>query len=462
MSQNQQGSISRRELLKRAGLATTAATAAAGLLTGGALSQQQAEPTAEPTAVVNTLGGGDKKISVWDGLGGPDGETFAKMLKQFVEQNPDVQIQHETLDWSVYYQKVPTSILAGSPPDLLVNDAYGMPQFADRKMLRPLDDLIFGNKLLPKDDFSADELKLGTWNDHIYGIPLWNPIIGFWMNNDLVQKAGLDPKKPPMTGPEFAEWAVRLTTDKQGLHPDQKGFDPGKVEQYGVSMGWIFHSQLSTLWQFGGDITNADHTKCTLDAPESVQSLEYWVDLIKQHTHVPLVPPYVPATGTSYASNKLAMVVEGSWWLNYFNSENPKLKPPVTTMWELPQFGSKKSVWWTGHVMSIPAGGSDEKADTVAKLVAFLSDQTSWGAPEAGHLPARESQKDLPEVQKSWWLAPLAQQQREFGRLEWYSPDYNQIQNYYMAAWGSALTLQSSPQDALAQATKLIDGVLSR
>ncbi len=249
-----------------------------------------------------------------------------------------------------------------------------MPQFADRNMLRPLDDLIFGSNLLPKDDFSEDELKLGTWNDQIYGIPLWNPIIGFWTNNDLVQKAGLDPQKPPLTGPEFAEWAVRLTIDSQGLNPDQSGFDPGKVEQYGVSMGWIFHSQISTLWQFGGDITNEDHTKCTLDSPESLQSLEYWVDLVSQHTHVPLVLPYVPATGTSYASGQLGMVIEGSWWLNYFNTENPELLPPTTTMWELPQFGSQKSVWWTGHVMSIPSGGSDEKAETVARLVAFLSD----------------------------------------------------------------------------------------
>ncbi len=77
-------------------------------------------------------------------------------------------------------------------------------------------------------------------------------------------------------------------------------------------------------------------------------------------------------------------------------------------------------------------------------------------------MPTRESQKDMPEIQESWWLAPLAKSQRDFGRLEWYSPNYNQIQNYYMAAWGSALTLQQSPQDALAEATKLIDGVLSR
>ena len=450
--------LSRKDLLKAAGVAgATAALAGPLVKHNRALA---AAPAPTPSPVITNLGTGSKTVTIWDGLGGPDGDTFAKMLKLFVQKNPDIRIQHEVLDWGVYYQKVPTAILAGSPPDFIVNDAYGMPQFASRSMLQPLDNLVFQKNLLTKSDFSSQQLQVGSWNGQVYGVPLWDPIIGFFMNNNLVRAAGLNPNKPPMTGAEFTEWAIRLTTDTHGRHPDQPGFDSRNIHSYGVSMGWLFHSEISTLWQFGGDVTNADHTKCLLDAPESIASLDYWVNLVNHHTHVPIVPPYVDATWTNYGSGRLAMVVEGSWQLNWFR-QHPQYMPPTTTMWELPQWGPvKKSVWWTAHVMSIPQGISDQNAEIVARLIAFLSDQTSWGALEAGHLPARLSLQNQPAIAKNWWTGPLAQEQRGYGEIEWYSPNYNQINTYYMAAWGAALTGSQSSKSALQQATQLIDGVL--
>ncbi|MDB5058774.1 MAG: extracellular solute-binding protein family 1 [Chloroflexi bacterium] len=460
LSDSLHGTINRKELLKKAGAGAAAAAASGTLLSQAGAAHAAAAPP--PTPVVSNLGKGTKTITIWDGLGGADGAIFAKMLALFVRKNPDVKIHHETLDWGVYYQKVPTSILAGSPPDFIVNDAYGLPQFAARNMLQPLDALIFGQNLLPKNDFSAGELAVGSWQNKVYGIPLWNPIIGFWMNTDLVRKAGLNPDKPPMTGPDFTEWAIRLTTDSHGRHPDQAGFDSRNIQNYGVSMGWYFHSEISNLWQSGGDITNAAHTKCLLDQPESVASLQYWTDLAtKYHTHVPISNIYVPATGPLYASNRLAMVVEGSWWLNNFKTVFKSLNYPVTRLYPLPQWGSKqKAVWWTAHVMSIPAGISDQNTQVVARLIAFLSDQASWGSLESGHIPARTSHKKLPAINSNWWTGVLSREQRNFGRLEWYSPNYNQQQTYYMAAWGAALTGTSSPKAALQQATQLINRTL--
>jgi len=456
-AENTQTPLTRKDLLKRAGAATATIAASGTLLTGF---RPAAPPTPPPTPVVSTLGRGTKTINVWDGLGGPDGATFSKMLGLFAQRNPDVRIQHQVLEWGLFYQKVPTAILAGSPPDFIVNDAYGLPQFANQNMLQPLDNLVFAKGRLRKDDFAAQQLTLGTWNGKLYGVPLWNPTIGFWMNTDLVRKAGLNPKKPPTTGAEFTEWAIRLTSDSHGRRPDQKGFDARNIQTYGVSMGWPFHSMISTLWQYGSDVTNPAHTKSMLDSPPSVAALAYWVNLVNHHTHVPIVMPYVPATATYYASNRLAMVVEGSWWLNYFR-QHPSLSYPRTVHAPLPQWGpQKKAVWWTGHVMSIPQGISPQNADIVARLIAFLSDQASWGALAAGHLPARLSQQKSPQIANDWWMGSLVRDQREHGRLEWYNPHYNQMYTYFMAAWGAALTGSQSPQAALRQAAQLVNGVL--
>lgn len=461
--QLRRGQISRRSFsrgllaLGITGAAATALLEACGIGNSGAGSSPS-----PPPSNVTMLGNGSNEITVWDGLAGADGAAWSSMLKAFTNANPSIRIKHTLLDWPIYYQKLPTSILGGSPPDLIVNDAYGMPQFASRNMLQPLDSLVFASTSLPKSDFSDGQIQLGTWNKKLYAIPLWNPTVGFWINNDLARKAGLDPKNPPMTASDFAEWAVRLTLDTSGKRADQPGFDKNNVQQYGISAGWLYHSQISSLWQFGGDVQSDDHTRCTLNSPEAVASLQYWVDLVKQGTHIPVTDPGMPNTGAIYQNQRLAMVVEGGWWLGFFN-QNPQLLPPTTTMWGLPQWGPKQqAAWWTAHVMSIPVGVSHERAATVAKLIAFLSDASGPAAAQAGHLPARISQQNLPAVASSWWLAPLSKQQRDYGRLEWYGPNYNQINTYFSAAWGSAFQLQDSPQSALQKATNLINPVLAK
>ncbi len=454
--------ISRRDFVQGLlvlGFSTAGVAALLEACSTGGGSVAGASPS--PSAQVNTFGSGSTVISLWDGLGGPDGDAFNTMLKAYAQANPDVQIKREVLDWGVFYQKVPTAVLAGSPPDLIVNDAYGMPPFASRGMLQPIGDMVLG-AAIPKNDFTADNLLMGTWQGTIYSIPLWNPIIGFWMNNDLVRKAGLDPTKPPATGDEFASWATRLTLDSSGKRADQAGFDPKNVQQYGVSMGWFFHSQLSSLWQFGGDVTNQQHSSCTLSTPESLASVNYWVDLVKRGVHVPIDNPGVPATGPLYQSERLAMVVEGSWWLGFFTNTNKQLLPPKTTMWGLPQWGPKqKAVWYTAHLMSIPKGIGEKRTAAAAKLVSFLADASGTGAPLAGHLPARISQQANPDVASSWWLKPLSQEQSQYGRLEWYGPRYNQINTDYVAAWDTALTLQGSAQSALQNAANVINPLLA-
>src|SRR5579884_2806440 len=93
--------LSRKDLLKKAG-AASAAVAASGTLLTCLRSAAWPTPTPPPpTPVVSNLGHGAKTITIWDGLGGPDGATFAKMLQLFVQKNPDVRIQHEVLDWGV-------------------------------------------------------------------------------------------------------------------------------------------------------------------------------------------------------------------------------------------------------------------------------------------------------------------------------------------------------------------------
>ena len=78
----------------------------------------QPEPTA--TAIVAEAGTGDTKLVYWNGLTGSDGVTMAEIVKSFTDENPDVSVRIEMMPWNIYFDKLLTSLVSGSPPDLFL------------------------------------------------------------------------------------------------------------------------------------------------------------------------------------------------------------------------------------------------------------------------------------------------------------------------------------------------------
>ena len=95
---------------------------------------------AEPTAVVEQFGTGETEVVFWHGLGGADGKTMTELIEQYTTENPDVTVRQELLTWDIFYQKVPTSVIAGAPPDLIITHEWAIAQFGARDMLRPAND----------------------------------------------------------------------------------------------------------------------------------------------------------------------------------------------------------------------------------------------------------------------------------------------------------------------------------
>src|SRR5205807_1759697 len=95
-----------------AAAATEAPTAAAA---AGAAAATEV-PT--PTVGIAEIGQGSKQVVFWHGLGGADGKTMQEMLKQYATEKGDTTVRSETYDWNVFYQKLPTSVVAKTPPDM--------------------------------------------------------------------------------------------------------------------------------------------------------------------------------------------------------------------------------------------------------------------------------------------------------------------------------------------------------
>ncbi|HEX3044121.1 MAG TPA: hypothetical protein VHY08_05145 [Bacillota bacterium] len=93
-------------------------------------------------------------------------------------------------------------------------------------------------------------------------------------NKDVLEKAGapLPPTdyKKGWTWDRFVEYCKKITTDKNGKHPGDSGFDPDKIVKYGVSYQLWHAMLLPSLWSNNGDFITPDGKQFKLDSKESV------------------------------------------------------------------------------------------------------------------------------------------------------------------------------------------------
>ena len=132
------------------------------------------------------------------------GASFTKLVEAYNAGHDD-KVQMTEVPSSELVQKYATAIAGGQAPDALSLDLIYNPAFAAAGQLEDLTDWA---KALPYfSALSPSHVKLGTYEDKIYGLPLSVETSVFAWNKGLYKKAGLDPDKAPTTWEEISESA---------------------------------------------------------------------------------------------------------------------------------------------------------------------------------------------------------------------------------------------------------------
>jgi ABC-type glycerol-3-phosphate transport system substrate-binding protein len=277
-----------------------------------------------------------------------------------------------------------------------------------------------------------------------------------WANTKVIEDAGLDPNAIPTDGTEFINWAQQITTDANGLHPTDEGFDPNNVAVWAIYWTWPRYTVPTTLWQFGGSVISEDGTEATLDSPESIAAIQYWHDLMYKHYVAPPALPGLPFGGELYENEGIALWWEGTWTGGYMRD-----RPEVAAVTR-PDFvnslapDGNQAVKFDSHVFSIPAGVDDAGREQAYDMIAFLLENGAYWAT-SGQVPALKSVQALPEVQEIESVAKAAEQFNAIGRTDFAHKAFIEIQTAYETAVGTAL---SSPDANVEQALKDGDAVI--
>ena len=114
--------------------------------------------------------------------------------------------------------KIAQGVASGDVPDLMGMDLIYAPQFENADQLVDITDQ---TKDWPElADVSPGHKTVATFNDRLFGVPLYADVSALFYNKDLFTQAGLDPDKPPTSLAELRTYADAITK----LGDDIKGY----------------------------------------------------------------------------------------------------------------------------------------------------------------------------------------------------------------------------------------------
>jgi len=270
------------------------------------------------------------------------GASFTSLVKAYNDSHKD-QVALTEVPQSELVQKYATAIAGGQAPDALSLDLIYTPAFAAAGQL---DDLTDWAKALPYfASLSPSHVKLGTYEDKIYGLPMSVETSVFAWNKDLYKKAGLDPDKAPTTWEEIIANAEKI----RALGDDTYGF----YFSGGGCGGCMIFTFTPLTWGAGADILSADGKTATLDTPQMRKAIGYYREMVKKD----LVPPGAASdTGANFLSitnGKIGQQNLGAFAIGTLVTEHPDIHFGVTL---IPSVDGKTSSFAGGDNFVITKG----------------------------------------------------------------------------------------------------------
>ncbi len=209
-----------------------------------------------------------------------------KWSQEFMEANPNVKIDHQTVPGDQYATKLQTLFAAGTPPDVYcyLQEVTPIITVAEKKMHLPLNDYIERDSL-DLSDFRPDSLALYIWDDVTYAIPRDYGNQNVYYNLDLFEADGIatppaDWEDTTWTFDAFLDTAKALTKSANG-----------RTDQWGFLVNRGQRPYSSWLYSNGGGLVHRDERGVATDSAmtdeASVQALQFVQDLIYTHKVAP-------------------------------------------------------------------------------------------------------------------------------------------------------------------------------
>lgn len=300
-------------------------------------------------------------------------EFVDKMAKQFMEENPDVEIVIQSIPLSEYKTKLLAAVAAGSGPDVAQIRGEAMLELYYYQVIQPFPKTVLSVEKV-KEDYIEPTVRNLIIDGELYGLPTDVQTIVLFYNPVLFEQAGLDPNRPPEDWNELIEYAKKLTK-----------WEEGKM----VQSGWAFEGydrELETMMRCAGATFWEDEkqTKVKLE-PAIIETYEFYKKAIEEHK---VYTPEFGSRWTGFRQIKEGMVFgHGAMVGSFMVGSHPDLVFRTAPVPKHPETGKRVTVL-TSWSLSIMEGCKDP--EVAAKWLLYITSedaQRKW-LEETGELPS--------------------------------------------------------------------------
>ncbi|MCL5986858.1 MAG: ABC transporter substrate-binding protein [Actinobacteria bacterium] len=257
-----------------------------------------------------TAAGEQVTMTLWEWHTNEIPQIVGPLYKEFEEEN-NVKLVISNLAFGDLVKKQLLAAESGEFPDVSEMWAANVvPILVEKKALESLDPYMEkepGGKEAFLDQFIPEYLT--KYNGITYSLPSYVGNLALFYNKDLFEKAGI--AGPPTTWDELVDTAVKLTDEANGI--------------YGLALngndGECVIQVTPFIAQNGGRVGKVDG-KIWINSPETVEALQYVVDLINKYKVVPSYTTYgYQQVREAFMAGKAAMIIDGSWTVPFIQSK---------------------------------------------------------------------------------------------------------------------------------------------
>ncbi|GAA3588853.1 sugar ABC transporter substrate-binding protein [Nonomuraea rosea] len=298
---------------------------------------------------------------MWERSGG-NKQMVDMLVEAWNAKNPDCKINLTYIPHTEMVGKIAQGVASGDVPDLMGMDLIYAPQFEKEQQLVDITDQ---TKDWPElKTASKGHMTVATFENRLFGVPLYADVSALFYNKDLFRRAGLDPDKPPTSLAELRTYADKITALGGGV----KGYYlPGNCA------GCNIFTVGPLMWASGATIEAPGPGGEPLVGDGVEQVLQFARDMVKAGD--------VPEGGRAengetfhlqFGSGKVGMMGTGNFNITLARQQNPKMDFGIAL---LPGVTPNSSASFIGGDLVVVPKGSKRVNDAVNVMKFLLSDE---------------------------------------------------------------------------------------
>lgn len=194
-----------------------------------------------------------------------------KILGEFLQANPNIQVTYIHRDVSQGSMTVDALMAKGTPPDVWLDAAGYFRNYLNADYALPIE------QYMDVSVYQEHLLAPYTRDGHVYAVPVSNVATGLAVNLDMLKDIGYTlPAQEDWTTEEFLRLAARLKA---------AGYPATMIMTQQGLISW----NIVWLYAFGAELfADGDYSKVAINSPEAVAGLEYMKKLVDEG----FTPPY--------------------------------------------------------------------------------------------------------------------------------------------------------------------------